>query len=122
MESSNLTPSPSDDVALETWLRTNSRLAQLPDAGFTTRVVTALPRPDRHHFHRWWFSLAGLIVGSTIAVAGILHSGETAEMTTHPIFEGSYFVSTILTTLAVTISSLLYAFRDELQRIVRSCF
>ena len=122
MESSNLNSSPSDDAALESWLHTNSRLAALPDAGFTQRVVTALPRPNRHHFNRWWFSLAGLVVGSTIAVIGLFTSSETAGNTTHSILEGSYSVSSSLTALAVSICSLVYAFRGELQRIARSCF
>jgi hypothetical protein len=46
MESTNLTPLPPDRDPLEAWLSAKTLLASLPDEGFTTRVLAALPPPQ----------------------------------------------------------------------------
>lgn len=48
MEPNDLnSPTSPDDAPLETWLRTHAALPPLPDAGFSRRVLTALPVPSR---------------------------------------------------------------------------
>ena len=48
MESNDLkSPTPPDDARFDTWLRSHAALPPLPDAGFSQRVLTALPAPQR---------------------------------------------------------------------------
>ena len=122
MESPNLNSTPPDDVALEVWLRSNQHLAALPDDGFTHRVVTALPRPNQSHVNRWWFSLAGLVTGGSIAVAGLISSNVLMDEAWLTTFEKALSSPTLLGALAITVCSLTYAFSNELRRIVRTCF
>ena len=46
MEPANLTPLPPDRDPLEAWLSAKAPVAPLPDAGFTARVLAALPPPQ----------------------------------------------------------------------------
>lgn len=65
MESNDLKSTPPDDAQLENWLRTNAALPPLPDDGFSHRVLTALPTPQRSRV-----SLRLLVIGIG-AVAGL---------------------------------------------------
>ena len=67
MEPNDLkSPTPPDDDHLDTWLRAHAALPPLPDAGFSHRVLTALPAPQR----RTGVSPRLLVIGLG-AVAGI---------------------------------------------------
>jgi len=74
MESPDLNPSPAPDDAADTWLRANHSLPPLPDAGFSRRVLAALP-PARRRFSRTRFCLAGLAAGLVVALAGLAWGG-----------------------------------------------
>jgi hypothetical protein len=48
MEPNDLkSPTPPDDAHFETWLRASSSLPPLPDDGFSRRVLSSLPTPQR---------------------------------------------------------------------------
>ena len=48
MEPNDLkSPTPPDDARFDTWLRSHAALPPLSDAGFSQRVLTALPAPQR---------------------------------------------------------------------------
>jgi len=77
MESDHLKSTPSDDAALEAWLRTNASLPPLADVGFSHRVIAALPAPPRSS-PRKWFCLAGALAGTAIAAFKIATSAPSA--------------------------------------------
>jgi hypothetical protein len=125
MEPDHLKSLSSGEDALETWLRTNADLPPLPDAGFSGRVLAALPPPQRSQFSpRILVCLTGALAGVLVAVGPAFAAGNPLDrlpaldaallaaflQLTHP--------STVLA-LGATIVSLLFAFRSELRRLVR---
>ena len=119
MESSNLSSTPPDDGILEMWLRTNGRLPDLPDHGFTRRVLTALPVPDHRYLNRWWWCLTGLVLGGMIALVGMFAPGNTLSDTGIVALQPHLFTPASLLALAVATGSLAYAFLDKLNRLLR---
>ena len=65
MEPANLTPLPPDRDPLEAWLSAKAPVAPLPDAGFTARVLAALPPPQSS------FSWRRLVLYATGTVCGL---------------------------------------------------
>jgi hypothetical protein len=68
MEPAHLnSPSP-DDTQLDEWLRANATVAPLPDAGFSQRVLAALPsRQAPIAWRRALLCVAGALAGAVIA-------------------------------------------------------
>ena len=67
-------PRPSDDAALEAWLRQQPALPALPEREFVRHVLTALP-PPRRRSTRVILCSAGFTFGALVAVAGALQAG-----------------------------------------------
>jgi len=79
MEPSNLNPRDPDDIRLESLIRASAS-PELPDAGFSSRVVAGLPKSAGSA--RWWtqrnfFMIAG--AGAGLAVA-LLAGGSPAAV------------------------------------------
>ena len=64
MEPANLNI-PSDDDRLKSLLQASSR--ELPDNGFSDRVVSALPRRRRNVFAQVWPYVFGAVTGTVVA-------------------------------------------------------
>jgi hypothetical protein len=67
MEPTELNSSPDDEARLETWLREPARA--LPDDGFSTRVLAALPPPVTRPISTRRWVLCGLAAAVGLAVA-----------------------------------------------------
>lgn len=79
MESDELkTPAP-DDAQLEAWLRSSTFLPALPDDGFSSRVLAALPPPKRRFPARVLVCLAGGAVGMAVAARPLLAAGNLLD-------------------------------------------
>jgi hypothetical protein len=65
MEPANLTPLPPERDPLEAWLSAKAPVAPLPDEGFTTRVLAALPPPQNS------FSWGRLLLYAAGALSGL---------------------------------------------------
>ena len=68
MESPALNNLPPDDGEIEQLLRTCASLPSLPDAGFSARVVAALPSSAFASRRRFWFVVAGALAGIGVVV------------------------------------------------------
>jgi len=125
MEPNDLNLPPPDDAQLEAWLRTSASLPPLPDDGFTSRVVGALPAPvARRSTRRLWVCVAGALVGVTVAAVKITTT--TDFMWRVPALAPEAVQSLqqladprLLVVLAVTVASLLFVFWSDLRRFVR---
>jgi len=115
MEPTDLKPTPPDDAALEAWLRGNSNLLPLPDGGFSTRVLATLPRRSCRRMSRSWLCLAGLVLGSALALAGVMASGHTVTDDLFVSFNNPLAAPPALVALVVALSSMWYAFRDRVR-------
>ena len=124
MESFDLNSRNPDDAQLEEWLRTNATVPPLPDGGFSSRVLSALPPSPVIARHSW----ARLVWGGTGALAGLavfaaqgtswtdfysclLQLGENAGNLT-----AAFSNPTTQLALAITGLSLLVAFHREGRR------
>ena len=65
MEPANLTPLPPERDPLDAWLSAKAPVAPLPDEGFTTRVLAALPPPQNS------FSWGRLLLYAAGALSGL---------------------------------------------------
>lgn len=122
MESPDLKPTPPDDAALEAWLRANSNLPPLPDNGFSNRVLVALPRPEparSHRVGRSWLVLASVVIGSILALAGVLSSGHAVTDALFVSLNNPLAAPPALVALVVAAGSVWYAFRDRLRVVAR---
>lgn len=123
MEPADLNPPLSpDDQQLETWLRATSARPPLPDAGFSQRVLAALPPSTRQaKAKRLAFYAAGTVVGLTVVVLGGLRFEDFT-----PRFEPAFMdtlvqsgSTAIFAALGITLGSLWYAFRSQLRFLIR---
>lgn len=117
---------PPDDTQLEAWLRTSAALPPLPDAGFSLRVLTALPAPPR----RAGISPRLLVIGGG-AMAGIVFAawqflaGAPLELSLPaPDPEAAAALAQLAdpklhVALGVTVVSLVFVFWRDLRRRVR---
>jgi len=126
MESANVNPSSNDDAHLAALLRQNH--ADLPDDGFTARVLAALPPPapravpffERPSARAFVFSLAalaglalalsqGLSLETLRALVPAIH--QTAAASPHSLGDPAFS-----TALLVAAASFLYAMKHRLLR------
>jgi hypothetical protein len=115
MEPVNPKSTPPDDADLEAWLRANGNLVPLPDAGFSTRVLTALPRASARRIQRSIGCLAAMVVGGALALAGVLGSGRDAAddlfvSVNHPLATPPALIA-----LVATAGSLCFVYRARLR-------
>ena len=69
MEPTDLNPPSREDDELKALLQSHAPALTLPDAGFSRRVLAALPPPRRHaQMLQLWLWLAGGLVGGLFAV------------------------------------------------------
>ena len=121
MESFDLNSRNPDDVQLEEWLRTDATVPPLPDGGFSSRVLRALPPSPVIARHSWarlaWGgagALAGLAMFAAQGASGtdfyscLLQLGGNAGSLT-----AAFSNPTTLLALATTGLSLWVAFRRE---------
>jgi hypothetical protein len=120
MESPDLKPTPPDDAAFDSLLRAQSGLAPLPDAGFSPRVVAALPRPRRHR--RALSCLTGLAAGLAVAIVGVAAGGAPDLTLPESVMTrdmGELLSSPALGALGLAAVSVWYALRGGLRRALR---
>lgn len=95
MEPANVNSPPPDEAQFEAWMRRNAATAPLPDAGFSARVLTALP-PRRAPFawRRTLLCVAGAAVGAVLARS---RSGSwpTLRVVTEPLRDAAQTVSAV---------------------------
>ena len=98
MEPKDLKSDSPDDAPIEAWLRARATLAPLPDDGFSTRVLAALPPAARSMKPalRPWLCAAGAIVGCVLAAS----SGLTAPAAVDQVAALASALQTALTPLA----------------------
>lgn len=123
MESADLNPlSSSDDHQLENWLHTAAARPPLPDAGFSHRVLAALPPSTRQtKTRRLGFYAAGTVAGLIVALSGGLGSDDFS-LRFEPALMDALVQSgsaAIFAALGVTLGSLWYAFRTQLRFLSR---
>jgi hypothetical protein len=125
MEPIDLKPTPPDDAQLEAWLHASAALPSLPDDGFTSRVLSALPPPARQqNTQREWFCVGGALIGTVVATFGALSSGNlSADL---PALQDTILatvaqlsVPAIGLALGITLGSLWFAFRGRLRVLPR---
>jgi hypothetical protein len=109
MESPDLNHSPSDDAALDAWLRDNAALAPLPDHGFSQRVLLNLPAPtDRAAAKRRLIfcalgALAGVMVplltdvGRPEPAAGQVALSRAAQQALQPLADPNVILAATIT-------------------------
>lgn len=126
MEPNDLKSSPPpDDAPLETWLRANTALPPLPDAGFSQRVLTALPaQPRRAGISPRLFVIGLGAVAGMGFVAFKLLAGAPVELNLPaPEMETAALAQLadpkLHAALGVTVVTLAFAFWPDLRRRVR---
>lgn len=123
MEPDDLKSSPPDEAALETWLRTSATLPALPDNGFSTRVLTALPPAKQTRFPaRLLACFAGAFAGMIVAAWPLLAADNRLENMASLEFELRRALELMSTpamglAIGVTVCSLLYVFWQDLRRL-----
>ena len=130
MEPANLRGNSPDDEQLDAWLRAQSSVSPLPDAGFSQRVLATLPPQASAHAPaqvrsalRGWLLLAGLLAGGVMVFssrsepanisekfAALLPSLQTAAK--------SFSDPAVALALIVTGASLAFVYRREIARKV----
>jgi hypothetical protein len=119
MEPTDLKPTPPDDAALEAWLRTNRSLPPLPDAGFSNRVLTALPRSFQRRVQRSVGCIAAVILGSALALAGVLGAGHGVTDDLFVSLNNPLAAPPALVAFVVAAGSVWFAFRHRVRRLAR---
>ncbi|AOS46452.1 hypothetical protein Verru16b_03558 [Lacunisphaera limnophila] len=125
MEPHDLNSPPSDDAALETWLRTGAALPPLPDAGFSGRVLTALPRTQKSRLSPRLLAIAiGAAAGAGLAAFKALTSasGDFVPPTIASDLSAAFAQLAdprLHVALGVTVITLVLAFWNDLRRRVR---
>jgi hypothetical protein len=128
MEPADLNASPDrDDARFEAWLRQPS--TPLADAGFSARVMAALPPPavpQQTGFSRRVACILGGIIGTGITLYGIgWHASWTVGSWTPPATDWDtqarqLLDPVVLGALALAGASVLYAFRERVrQRLIQ---
>ncbi|HTX64840.1 MAG TPA: hypothetical protein VMD31_03650 [Opitutaceae bacterium] len=129
MEPTDLNHS-SDDARLEAWLRSGNAGAQLPDDGFTARVLAALPPPSaarlavrrRGARRRSWLLLIGTALGCAAAFSGGtagLARGADALLPAFVTAARQLATPSLGLAAAATAASLVIAYWPDLVRRVR---
>jgi hypothetical protein len=134
MEPTDLKSSPDDD-RLDAWLRTSGAAAPLPDDGFTSRVLAALPPPSpaltpagllaarrRAAHRRAWFCLIGAALGCAVSFSGGtagLVQGVDALLPALAAAGRMLATPSLGLAAAVTAASLLVSYWPELARLGR---
>jgi hypothetical protein len=75
MESDDLKSNPSDDAALDAWLRSAGSLPPLRDDGFSQRVLATLPAVARPAAQRVWVCATGAAAGLAMVAFAMFESG-----------------------------------------------
>lgn len=115
MESPDLKSTPPDDAAFEAWLRASSTPPPLADDGFSRRVLTALPRSFQRRVQRSVGCIAAVILGSALALAGVLRAGHGVTDALFISLENPLATPPALLAFGVTAVSLWYAFRHRVR-------
>ena len=99
--------------------------APLPDAGFSARVLAALPPPAnaRPALSRTAVCVAGAAIGTLIALVGVMSPGSwtvnwAVVQTTLDPLQTQLLDPTVVTALTVAAASMLYAFRSGARRLL----
>lgn len=119
MEPTDLKSNPSDDAAFETWLRAQTSLPPLPDAGFSNRVLAALPRAFQRRVQRSVVCMAAVILGGALALVGVFGAGPAVTDELFVSLNNPLTAPPALIAIAVTASSLWFAFRHRLRLPLR---
>jgi len=126
MEPADLKNDPPDDAQLEAWLRRNAASTPLTDAGFTSRVLAALPPSAavRSNVRRRVFCLAGALAG--LALTGLLggdwsRTPENIALVVQPFTLALDQLSNPPTAWALALAafSVVYALRRTLRPLAR---
>ncbi len=125
MEPNDLKSTPPDDAQLETWLRAQTALPVLPDDGFSHRVLTVLPAPQRRAVisPRMLAITLGAVAGIGFAAVKFA-TGATVEFNLPPLGPEATDALAQLTdpklhtALGVTVATLAYVFWRDVRRRV----
>lgn len=126
MEPDHLKSTPPDDAQLDTWLRANTTLPALPDDGFSQRVLTALPAPQRPTgvSPRMLIIGMGAVAGVGFVAFKLLTAAPVEFILPAPDPETAAVLSQLTdpklhTVLGVTVITLAFVFWRDLRRLVR---